>query len=155
MNEHRIPYKLVIRVDELLRPRVKQRIPMTEKLRRILIVDDDSDIVANLSDILSDVGYETVTALSGENALEKFEDDIGVYPCQFDLCLVDFKMPGMDGVELLKRIHAKQPRVPAIMITAYAGEDGGQRALDAGTISVLQKPVDVRALLGLITQTLD
>lgn len=127
---------------------------MTEKLRRILIVDDDSDIVANLSDILSDLGYETVTALNGEMALGEFGDESS---CQsgFDLCLLDFKMPGMDGVELLRQIHVKQPKVPAIIITAYAGDDGAQRALDAGTISVLRKPVDVRSLLGLITKTLD
>lgn len=123
---------------------------MQEKLFRILIVDDDEDILANLSDILSDIGYETVTACSGANALEKLdtagEDDAR----RFDLCLLDFKMPGMDGVELLQRIHSRQPEMPAIMITAYAGDDGAQRAMNAGTLDVMRKPVDIRRLLGKI-----
>ena len=122
---------------------------MAQRLRRILIVDDDADCVTNLSDILSDIGYETVTACSGPVALEKIDEHCPDDKCRFDLCLLDFKMPGMDGVELLQEIQARQPQMPSIMITAYAGEDGDKRAIEAGTI-VMRKPVDIQKLLGMI-----
>lgn len=119
---------------------------------RILIVDDDLDILANLSDILSELGYDIITAASGQQALEKLdESDEGQ---RLDLCLLDFKMPGMDGVELLEKIHERRPDVPAIMVTAYAGEDGDRRAMEAGTWKVMRKPVDVRLLIGMIGQAI-
>lgn len=127
---------------------------VTESSKRILIVDDDSDTRSNLADILSDVGYETDTAPDGLTALQKIEHDHAAAGRCFDLCLLDFKMPGMDGAELYQRIRQVAPSLRAIMITAYAGKDGVQRATAAGTWKVLQKPVDVRSLLGLIGDAL-
>lgn len=68
----------------------------------------------------------------------------------FDVALVDFKMPGMDGAELYRQIRVLRPEIVAIMITAYAGSDGAQQALDAGTWKVLRKPVDFPELLSMI-----
>ena len=128
---------------------------MIKKPCRILIVDDDADTLANLADILSDAGYEIVTACDGKIALEEVRIcDSASKAGQFDLCLLDFKMPGMDGVELLEKIHAEHPKLRAIMITAYAGVDGVQRALAAGTWKVLRKPVDIDSLLELIDEAI-
>ena len=127
---------------------------MSEKLHRILIVDDDQDLLTNLSDILADVGYETETAIDGQIALEKVAALCPQDNCQFDLCLHDFKMPGMDGVELLEKIQSSNPKLRAIMITAYAGDDGTKRALAAGTWKVSQKPVDIKSLLRMIEEAL-
>lgn len=126
---------------------------MSEKSYRILIVDDDEDILANLSDILSDVGYRTDTANCGEVAIGKVasvctDEDARNY----DLCLLDFKMPGIDGVELYQKISTLHPNLRAIMITAYAGDDGVQRATEAGTWKVLRKPVDIKQLLVMIEE---
>ncbi len=122
--------------------------------RRILIVDDDGDTLTNLSDILTDIGYETETASDGPSALQKIGKRAPHDRCRFDLCLLDFKMPGMDGAELLHELHASCPKLPAIMITAFAGEEGVQRAMDAGTWTVLSKPVNVPDLLSLIDDAL-
>jgi two-component system response regulator (stage 0 sporulation protein F) len=121
---------------------------------RILIVDDDHDILANLSDILTDLGYDIITAASGQEALERLSQADAEDVQQLDLCLLDFKMPGMDGVELLEKIHERRPDVPAIMVTAYAGEDGDRRAIEAGAWKVMRKPVDVRLLIGMIGQAI-
>ena len=121
---------------------------------RILIVDDDLDILANLSDILSELGYDLITAASGQEALARLGDADSDEVQRLDLCLLDFKMPGMDGVELLEKIHERRPEVPAIMVTAYAGEDGDRRAMEAGTWKVMRKPVDVRLLIGMIGQAI-
>ncbi len=127
---------------------------MTTKPKRILIVDDDADIVANLSDILTDLGFRIDTALSGEAALEMVKECCGNGHCCYDVCLLDFKMPGMDGVELLQRFQKDNSKFRAIMITAYAGDDGVQRAVAAGTWEVLRKPVDIPALLKCIDAAL-
>ncbi|QEG20410.1 response regulator [Mariniblastus fucicola] len=124
---------------------------MPEKSLRILIVDDDEDILANLSDILNDLGYQTDTATCGEDAIGIVQQFCpNKESCKFDLCLLDFKMPGIDGVELYEKIVEFNPQLRAIMITAYAGDDGVQRAVDAGTWKVLRKPVDIELLLGMI-----
>jgi len=127
---------------------------MIKKHHRILIVDDDEDTRTNLSDILSEIGYETETACDGRIALEKVASNRPQHECPFDLCLLDFKMPGMDGVQLLEEIQSKNPRLRAIMITAYAGEDGVKRALAAGTWKVMKKPVDITKLLGMIDEAI-
>lgn len=126
---------------------------MLEKTYRILIVDDDEDILANLADILSDLGYQTETANCGEDAIGKVEQFCpDQEDCFFDLCLLDFKMPGIDGVELYEKILEFSPKLRAIMITAYAGDDGVQRAVEAGTWKVLRKPVDIKLLLDMIKE---
>ena len=126
---------------------------MCGKVTRILIVDDDKDILVNLSDILSDVGYETDTAPCGEDAIGKVRRDCSENDrSEYDLCLLDFKMPGMDGVELYRQIREHDPELRAIMMTAYAGEEGVNRAEKAGTWRVLRKPVDIKVLLAMIRE---
>jgi CheY-like chemotaxis protein len=129
---------------------------MSDKIYRILIVDDDKDILANLSDILTDLGYETDTAVCGEDAIGKVEQFCpNQTECRYDLCLLDFKMPGIDGVELYEKILEYNPKLRAIMVTAYAGDDGVQRAIDAGTWQVLRKPVDISQLLSTIAEAIN
>jgi CheY-like chemotaxis protein len=129
---------------------------MSDKIYRILIVDDDKDILANLSDILTDLGYETDTAVCGEDAIGKVEQFCpNQTECRYDLCLLDFKMPGIDGVELYEKILEYNPQLRAIMVTAYAGDDGVQRAVAAGTWQVLRKPVDISQLLSTIAEAIN
>jgi DNA-binding NtrC family response regulator len=111
-----------------------------------LIVDDDDDIRANFSDILKDLGYRTTTAESAELALDLVRKD------DFDAVLLDFKLPGMDGVSLYREIKRLRPSIPAIMITALAGSDGAQQAFNAGTWDVLRKPVHIPEMLDKLEQ---
>ena len=108
---------------------------------RILVVDDDEDIRTNISDILCDLGYQAVTAEDGESALAQVRER------DFEIALLDYKMPDMDGATLYSEIKKLRPSIAAIMVTAYAGSDGAKRAMDAGTWDVLRKPVDIRELL--------
>ncbi|MEO1616338.1 MAG: response regulator [Planctomycetota bacterium] len=111
---------------------------------RILIVDDDEDIRANFSDILCELGYETSLAGDGESALQLVREK------EYDVVLLDYQMPGMDGATLYDAIKKVRPSIAGIMVTAWAGSDGAQRARDAGTWEVLRKPVDIAELLGKI-----
>jgi CheY-like chemotaxis protein len=107
----------------------------------ILVVDDDLDTVANVSDILTDVGYDVDTACDGESALQRVRNK------HYDLALLDFKMPDMDGLRLYEQIKSIQPNVAAIMITAHADNRDIRRAKDSGTWRVLRKPIDVDQLM--------
>lgn len=119
---------------------------MNESPPSILIVDDDRDIATNMSDILSDMGYQTDVANDGESALGLIRLN------RYDVALLDFKMPGMDGAALYEEIKKLRPELVAIMVTAYAGSDGIERAETAGTWQVMRKPVNFEKLLGFIEE---
>ena len=112
----------------------------------VLVVDDDDDIRCNVRDILEDLGYRTDTAHDGPSALKLVQEK------SYDVALLDFKMPGMDGATLYAEIKRVRPEIVAIMVTAYAGSDGTDKAKEAGTWKVLRKPVDFDALLPFVEQ---
>lgn len=84
---------------------------------KILIVDDDPHIRTLYKEELIDEGYEVVLANSGKEALELFEKE------SFDLVTLDILMPGMDGIEVLRKMKEKNPTLPVIMSTAYDYRD--------------------------------
>jgi DNA-binding NtrC family response regulator len=115
----------------------------------LLVVDDEPDICANMADILRDAGYRVDVAHDGLAALEL------VRQRRYDLALLDLKMPGMDGLELYRRIKQMGSGTVAIIVTAYATSETAASALAAGAIRVLAKPVDLGQLLHLIDTALD
>ena len=89
-------------------------------MKAILFVDDH-EVLARLScEILEMQGYRAVCAYNAGEALEKFERE------HFDILVTDFRMDGMDGLELARRVHAKNPKVPVIIVTGYGPIDGGK-----------------------------
>ena len=112
----------------------------------ILIVDDDPDIAINMADVLADLGYRTDIANDGQSAMRLVENN------SYKIALLDFKMPDIDGAALYEEIKKRQPALVAIMVTAYAGSDGVERAKSAGTWQVLRKPIDLERLLRLIQE---
>jgi two-component system, NtrC family, response regulator HydG len=116
---------------------------------RILIVDDEPDTCANLSDILTDLGYEVETAHDGFAALDLVKKHT------FDIALLDLRMPGMDGLELYRRIKEVSAGTVAIVVTAYASSDAAKSVRAAGAWQIVPKPVNIGSLLGLVAQALD
>lgn len=121
---------------------------MNQKAPSILVVDDEVDTCRNLSDILTDLGYRVETAQDGPGALQLVRERF------YDLALLDFKMPGMDGLTLYREIKRIQPATVAIMITAYTSQGTEAAAHQAGTWRILAKPVDVARLMPLIDEAL-
>jgi DNA-binding NtrC family response regulator len=119
---------------------------MSENPTRILVVDDDVDTCANLSDILTDLGHEVETANDGPSALALIRRK------PFDLALLDLKMPGMDGLTLYREIKQARSGTVAIIVTAHAASDTAEKALEAGAWCVLPKPVDFDRLLPLVDE---
>lgn len=89
-------------------------------MKTILFVDDH-EVLARLScEILEMQGYRAVCAYSASEALEKFEQE------KFDILVTDFRMEGMNGLELARRIRAKNPSMPVIIVTGYGPIEGGK-----------------------------
>jgi len=103
--------------------------------KRILVVDDDKDVLSLLETWLSGNGYEVETATSGEEALIQ----IGIN--QPHLVITDLFMEGMDGMELLSEIHRKNPLLPVIMLSGQAQIPDAVKATHLGTSAFLTKPV--------------
>ncbi len=89
-------------------------------MKAILFVDDH-EVLARLScEILEMQGYRAVSAYSAADALDKFAKE------RFDILVTDFRMEGMNGLELAKQVHQKDPSVPVIIVTGYGPIDGGE-----------------------------
>jgi DNA-binding response OmpR family regulator len=102
--------------------------------KKILVVDDESSVRFLLSEELTQQGYEVSTAASGEEALAMLEK------AAFDLMLLDLKMPGMDGIEVMRVARDLAPQTVVVMLTAYATLDSAVEALRYGGHDYLLKP---------------
>jgi DNA-binding NtrC family response regulator len=109
---------------------------MTLRNSRVLIVDDEADICLMLSHLMEREGFISLVAHDGEIALKM------IALKKPDLLLVDIKMPGMDGMELLKRVKELDPDLPVIMITAFPHVTGAVDAMKGGAYDYLPKPFE-------------
>ena len=102
--------------------------------RKVLVVDDEKNICENVSKILGKENYEVVQAQSAQEALEKLARE------NFSLMLSDMVMPGMNGLELLKRVKQEWPLTKALIMTAYASTDTAVKAMQLGALDYITKP---------------
>jgi CheY-like chemotaxis protein len=112
----------------------------------ILLVDDDTDTCASLSDILFDLGFGVDTAYDGASALELSGRN------GYRLALLDYKMPGMDGLELCRRLKGLQPSIAVALVTGFASADTADAALESGVRRVFPKPVDCAKLIPFVQE---
>ena len=117
---------------------------MTDKIK-VLMVDDEDRFRETTEKILRKKGFETIMAASGEEALTK----IGEHP---DVVVLDVKMPGMDGHQVLREIKAKKPDMPVIMLTGHGRKPSATVALEEGAFDYLAKPCDVDILAAKIDE---
>ncbi|MGD0217767.1 MAG: sigma-54 dependent transcriptional regulator [Desulfobaccales bacterium] len=109
---------------------------MDPSTNRVLIVDDNRDISSLLSALMNKEGLTSMMAPDGETALRM------VPAARPDMLLVDVKMPGIDGMEVLKRVKETNPHLPVVLITAYAEVPASVAAMRAGAFDYLAKPFD-------------
>lgn len=112
----------------------------------ILLVDDDEDTCASMSDILLDLGYTVNTAYNGSDALELSRWH------QYRLALLDFNMPGMNGLELCRRLKISQPSIVVALITACGSIAAAVASAEAGVWYPFVKPVNCSVLMPLVKE---
>jgi two-component system response regulator AtoC len=103
---------------------------------KVLLVDDEEDIVEVLQDRLEAYGFTVVTAGTGVEALRKLSVE------RFDGIFLDIKMPEMDGIEALEQIRRKDTRIPVIIVTASSTEEAAVRAMGKGATDYILKPFE-------------
>jgi len=114
---------------------------MVTDMETVLIVDDEKNYPLILAAVLEEEGFETMTANSGHEAIEILKNS------DVDLVLTDMKMPGMDGIELLENVKAKDPELPVIMMTAYGTVEKAVEAMQKGAYNYIMKPFENDSLV--------
>lgn len=110
-------------------------------MQKILIIDDEEAILAAIDTILTDMGYEITTCS------EAAEGERIALSADFDLILVDIKMPGRNGAEIVESIIALKPETHILVITGYPSDPLVRQALSAGAKGLLKKPFEIGAVL--------
>ena len=108
---------------------------------RILIVDDEEDFVSTLAERLALRGFHAEAATKGTDALRHVAED------DFSVLVLDVKMPGIDGLELMAQIKRKHPDLPVILLTGHASVVDAQKGVEEGAFDYLLKPIDLDALI--------
>ena len=117
-------------------------------MKPILIVEDEAVMRESLRDWLTDGGYQVETAEEGEGALKAIAEE------DFGIALVDLKLPGKDGIEVLREAKKKSPGLKGIIITAYPSVQTAVEAVKVGAVDYLPKPLDLNQLEKLIRDML-
>lgn len=120
-----------------------------DKHPKILVVDDDETIRTTMKAILQDEGYQVDLAGTGKEAIQKTTEK------NYNIALLDIRLPDMEGVELLKLLKDGVPRTRKIMVTGYPSMQNAISALNKNADAYLLKPVDVEKLLATVKQQLD
>ncbi|MFH0785393.1 MAG: response regulator [Pseudomonadota bacterium] len=116
---------------------------------KVLLVDDEEDFLSTLAERLETRGLVVTTALNGEEAVAKAEKE------GFDLIVLDLAMPGLDGLETLKRIKAKQPDAEIIILSGQGSIRTSIEAMKLGAEDFMEKPVKMTELLDKISEAKD
>lgn len=119
------------------------------KQYRLLVVDDEQDVLSLLETLLKKDGHEVETATSGEEALAKMEENIP------DLVITDLYMDGMNGMQLMESIHSKTPLLPVIILSGQAQIRDAVKATHMGSTAFLTKPIDKDKLSEQVRYTLN
>ena len=115
---------------------------------RVLIVDDEKNIVSSLQEILNDEGYEIVTAEDGLDALEMIQSEPP------DLVLLDIWIPGMDGIEVLQAIKTYHPEIEVLVMSGHGTIDTAVKATKLGACDFIEKPFSLNQLVLSVTKAL-
>lgn len=119
------------------------------KEKTVLIVDDEKNIRMTISQALESLELKADTAVNGEEALEKMKQ------VKFGLVLLDLKMPGMDGIEVLRQISQIQPQSRVIIITAHGTIETAVEAMKLGAVDFIQKPFAPKEIRALVSKVAD
>ena len=111
---------------------------------RILLIEDDAGLAANLRDVLVDEGFKVTLCTRGDAGLRHATNE------EYDVVLTDLRLPGLGGLELVRNLHEAQPRLPVVLMTAHGTIETAIEATKFGGYDYLQKPFEMPELIGLL-----
>ncbi len=117
-------------------------------MAKVLVVDDEPDMIWAITNVLLAENHSVVSVNSGEEALAKIKE------VMVDLVLLDFRLPGMDGVQILEKIKQLRPELPVIMVTGYGGIEEAVQSIKLGAAHYIAKPFDNNHLIETVNKSL-
>jgi DNA-binding NtrC family response regulator len=111
---------------------------------RVLFVDDEQELVSAVVERLALRGIETVGATGGEEALKMAQEQ------EFDVVVLDVRMPGLGGFDVIQQLKQKRPELEVILFSGHGSKDAASEGLRLGAFDYLQKPVDIERLVHVI-----
>ena len=108
---------------------------------KILLVDDEDEFVSTLAERLEMRGYAANVAYDGEEALESIENEMPA------VVVLDIKMPGLNGIEVLKRLLNLAPGLPVLLLTGYGSTEEGMQGMQIGAFDYMMKPLNIDDLI--------
>jgi DNA-binding response OmpR family regulator len=122
-------------------------------LAKILLVEDEIEVLDTITEYLEREGYAVTRAVDGDEALRRVENE------RPDLVLLDVGLPGLGGLDVLQRLRRDHPRVPVVMLTGLNDEAQARRTLQMGAVDYIGKPFDLghlsRVVLAALGRTFD
>lgn len=118
-------------------------------MNKILVIDDEQDIVEALSRGLNRRGYRVTTARSGEEGIENVKKG------KFEVVLIDFKLPGINGAQTLEQIKKIDPEIEAVVITGYGSIESAIQSMKSGAYDYAEKPINIDKIAFLIEKALE
>jgi len=115
---------------------------------KILLIEDDAGIVMTLRRLLREEGYEVVVETRGDTGLGRARHE------EFDVVVTDMKLPGLNGLDLVRELHTLKPRLPIILMTAHGTTETAIEAIKSGAYDYLLKPFDMPELLALVAKAI-
>jgi CheY-like chemotaxis protein len=119
-------------------------------MKTVLLVDDEPENLRSLGELLARFGYEVIEKSDAPSALLSLIERADV-----DLVITDYRMPGMDGLEFVRRLREKLPRMPIIMLTAYGAVETYLKSLSLGVFEYVNKPVKAADLGRIVRAAID
>ena len=116
-------------------------VPITGESKKVLVVDDADFMRMMLEDILAHQGHSVLQAKDGQEGLDILQNEA------VDVCVLDICMPGMDGIEVLRRIKERQPELKVVMLSALSQERNVRQALQLGADAFVVKPFQPQCLI--------
>ncbi|MFO7654796.1 MAG: response regulator [Candidatus Krumholzibacteriia bacterium] len=114
------------------------------EITRVLVVDDEEELTSTLTERLHFRGFPAEGVTSGAAALARLEQD------DFDVVVLDVKMPGLGGLEVIERIKARRPEVQVILLTGHSSARSAEDGLNLGAFEYVLKPVKIDILVDMI-----
>src|SRR5882757_7900444 len=115
---------------------------------KILLIEDDPGIVMTLRRVLTEEGYSVQVEKRGDNGLTAAQND------SFDVVITDMKLPGLNGLDLVRELHAAKPRLPIILMTAHGTTETAIQATKSGAYDYLLKPFEIQEFIELVEKAL-